>query len=531
MIDPLLLDETSCEEEAAWLASAEALQEEAQAFVRRVSALARGYVLAQEAGRGDLAVADVMGSFAFDRRSAENCLDEALMFVSHPATLTAVYDGWLGLRHARALMDVLELMSPELADRVENAVLAKLGENGGRPPARVRDLARREALKLDKDAAVRRRQAAAKKRHMHVRDVGDGMVELVLLMRAEQGLQILHRAHREVEHDDGGGRTRDQRRLDWAVDKMLSPDEPGATESGAGSHAAAPVPGSALVPDGRRRRPVQVLVHVPVVTALGLEDEPCELEEIGPIDADHGRLLLSVAELRKVCVDAVTGQVLHVDDEVARPMADPQRVRELGGTAAAQAQAAAEAVRQAVLDMVNTPSVMLDEPEPQYRPSAGLARTVRARHPRCDFLTCSTSSHRSDLEHDRPHHRNGETSAANLRPRSRWCHGAKQGGWKAGPLPDGSTVWQSLSGRVYPAQPQHEPPPVPRPGAMLPPPAPPPPRDEHGPPDGLPDAFESADPPTIEPLRATPEPPAAPETVTPPTGPRLHRGWPDEPAF
>lgn len=74
-------------------------------------------------------------------------------------------------------------------------MLATLVSSPGRPPSRVRDLARRVALRLDKDAAVRRRQAAARKRHVRLRDAGDGMVEMVLLLRAEHGLQGLHRAH------------------------------------------------------------------------------------------------------------------------------------------------------------------------------------------------------------------------------------------------------------------------------------------------------------------------------------------------
>jgi hypothetical protein len=510
----LLVDETSCEEEAAWLAAAEAQQDEAQAFARRVQALARGYVLAEQQGRGDLAVADVMGSFAFDRRSAENALGEALLFVSHPATLTALEERRLGLRHARALMDVLEGLPPELADRVEERVLASLDASPGRPPARVRDLARRVALRLDMDAAVRRRKEAARKRHLHLRDAGDGMVEMVLLMRAEHGLAVLHRGEQATRDDDGSGRTRDQRRLDWAVGRLLQ--EP--TRDG-----APPVPGSDFVLEARQRRPVQVLVHVPVVTALGLDDEPCELEEVGPVDAEHGRLLLTVAELRKVCVDATTGQVLHVDDAVVRPVADAQRVRDLGGTARATEQATAEAVRQAVLDMVSTPSVMPGDPEPQYRPSAALARTVRTRHPRCDFLTCSCPSRSADLEHDRPYGKGGATSAGNLTPRSRWCHGAKQRGWSAGLLPDGSTVWHSPSGRVYPAQKQHAPPPPLPPGAALRPPRPPLPRDEDGPPYGVPGPADEA-PLTIAPrrrgrvgTRPEPKPPG--------------RGWPDEPAF
>jgi hypothetical protein len=366
----------------------------------------------------------------------------------------------------------------------------------------VRELARREALRLDPEGAVRRRKEAARARSLRLRSVGDGMVEVTLLARAEHGLAVLHRAEEATAHDDGSGRTRDQRRADWAVAQLLQ-DAPSAD---AGE----------VVLDGRRRRPVQVLVHVPVTTALGLDDEPCLLEEVGPVDAEHGRLLLATAELRKVCVDATTGQVVHVDDAVVRPVPDPQRVRDLGGTCRARSQATAEAVRAAVLDMVATPSVAPVEAEPQYRPSAALARTVRTRHPRCDFLTCSTPARAADLEHDRPYREGGPTSAGNLSPRSRWCHRAKQRGWRAGPLPDGTTVWLSPSGRTYPAQPQHAPPPpVPR-GARLRPPEPPPDHDDDGPPHGIDDPADEA-------------PLAAPGRVA---GPVTRRSsWPDDPAF
>jgi len=74
---------------------------------------------------------------------------------------------------------------------------------------------------------------------------------------------------------------------------------------------------------------VQALVFVPVSTALGLNDSACELSEYGPVDADHGRMLLADAELRKVCVDGRTGQVLYVQDGVVRPVPDPARVEQL----------------------------------------------------------------------------------------------------------------------------------------------------------------------------------------------------------
>jgi hypothetical protein len=514
MADPILALDTCSEEEAVWVEVAEAELLMAQGFVRRALSVARGYVLAARAGRGDLAVADVMGSLSLDRGSAESVLSQALCVAAHPATAQALEDGRLGLAQGRALLEVLDELPAELADRVEVAALADLSRLAGRSPSRMRELARQQALRLDPDGARERRTQAAKKRHLGLRDAGDGMALLSLLVRAEHGLAVLHRAEQQTRHDDGSGRTRDQRRADWVIDTLLT-DPAGSTAAAASPSQT--VPGAELVRDGRRRRPVQVLVHVPVTTALGLDDEPCQLAEIGPVDAAHGRLLLSTAELRKVCVDAVTGQVLHVEDSVVRPVADPRRVVELGGSAQARSQALSEAVRQAVLDMVASPSVMPVEPEDGYLPSASLSRTVKTRHPRCDFLSCGTSSRSCDDEHDRPWQRGGQTSADNLRPRSRWCHRAKQRGWTAAPLADGSTLWISPSGRQYPAPRQHEPPPSLPEGARLRPPLPPPPRDDDGP-TGLEFAVEPPWPPPLSTAENEPEPPPS-------------SGWPDDVPF
>lgn len=214
-------------------------------------------------------------------------------------------------------------------------------------------------------------------------------------------------------------------------------------------------------------------------------------------------------------MDAATGQVLHVEDDVVRPVADRRRVAQLGGGPQAESQALSEAVRRAVLDMVHAPSVMPVEPEDGYRPSASLSRTVKTRHPRCDFLTCGAASRACDDEHDRPWHRGGQTSTSNLSPRSRWCHRTKQRGWTAAPLPDGSTLWTSPSGRQYQAHRQHEPPPPPPPGARLRPPEPPPPRDDDGP-HGF-ELNEAAWPPPL------PSPPSAP--------PAPRSQWPDDVPF
>lgn len=307
MADAILALDTSCEEEAVWVQAAEADLLMGQGFVRRATAVARGYVLAARAGRGDIAVADVMGSLSLDRGAAETVLSQALCVVAHPATARAIEDGRVGLAQGRALLDVLLELPDELADRVEDAVLGDLLRLAGRSPARVRELARKQALRLDPAGAVERRKQAAKKRYLGIRDDGDGMVMLNVLVRAEQGLAVLHRAEQQTAHDDGSGRTRDQRRADWVIDTLLTESgghaadtDPAAaphSDEIAGPNALVPAspsapsqtfPGAQLVLDGRRRRPVQVLVHVPVTTALGLGGEPCELGEVGPIDADHG---------------------------------------------------------------------------------------------------------------------------------------------------------------------------------------------------------------------------------------------------
>jgi hypothetical protein len=349
------------------------------------------------------------------------------------------------------------------------------------------------------------------------------MAEIRVLVRAEQGLAVLHRAEAATAADDGSGRTRDQRRADWVIGRLLTEpgragepgtaDEPrtagdlrpaeeqgtageqgtaaeaaGAGTTGRGSRADAahvdPVTGTSLVLDDKRRRPVQVLVHVPVATALGLSDEPGTLDGLGPIDADHCRELLTVAELRKVCVDAVSGEVLHVEDCVRRPVADAARAAELRrqglSGAQARAQAQAEAVREALLDHVQRPSIVPTSAEEGYRPSARLSRTVKVRQPRCDFPTCRAPARLCDDEHTVAWPR-GDTSLANLATRSRWCHRLKQAGWRPTPLPDGSTVWVSPSGRQYLSPAQHEPPPTLEPGTRLPPPVPTP-VDDTGPP-------------------------------------------------
>ena len=304
MFDPVLFDAPS-EEAACWQAVVEAEHAFALAFLDRSRAIARGFVLASAAGRAEFTVLEVQTSLQVDARTAQAELFEAVQLTGRPATCAALEAGRLSVAKATVLL----------------AELSGLDRADARTAQQVRAMTRRRVLRLDPKGAQQRRRARLLQRSITVRAAGDAMAWVSLLMRAQDALAVLHRAELGTRTDDHSGRTRDQRRLDWAV-QQLTHDQPDQPDQPGGEPAAGR-------PGGRRRRPVQAIIHVPVCTALDVDDEPCELEQIGALDAEHGRALLAEAELRKACVDARTGEVLSVDAHVIRPVAARSRIHRL----------------------------------------------------------------------------------------------------------------------------------------------------------------------------------------------------------
>jgi hypothetical protein len=83
-----------------------------------------------------------------------------------------------------------------------------------------------------------------------------------------------------------------------------------------------------------------------------------------------------------------------------------------------------------------------------YRPSARLARHVRARDRRCRFPGCTVAAVFCDLDHVRPWPA-GPTTAANLVCLCRRHHRVKQRpGWHAVLAPDATLTWTDPTGRV-----------------------------------------------------------------------------------
>ena len=183
--------------------------------------------------------------------------------------------------------------------------------------------------------------------------------------------------------------------------------------------------------DRRCTRPVQVLVHVPVETALGLANDPAWLEGHGWIDAPTCRQLLSLAELRQVCTTR-DGMVVDLAPAVVRPEPTPTGVRD------------------ALLSMVTTPFDVTDaawREEAQHDPTDAMADLVRVRDRFCDGPTgLLWPALTSDLDHEKAYP-DGPTAAWNLTARGRRTHRLKHRGWT--PLrSESGTTWFSPAGQI-----------------------------------------------------------------------------------
>ncbi len=390
-------------------------------YLQRCRGIAAAWSCARAAGREEFVSCEVAAALCIDDRSAQLLVAEARLLAELPSLAAAMRDGQVRLPHAKVLITELMPLTTAVAVDVLAAVLPKVAE---RTPEQVRGIVRRAVIRVDADAAARRRREALRGRRVFTSPEPDGMALFGAYLTAPDALEAYRLVDERARSFAPDARTADVRRAD-AVMELLRGGGAGSTPS---------------------RRQVDVVV--PVAVALGFADEPAELCGYGPIDAELARELITDAALRKVCVDAATGEVLAVEDTTARPNGP----REL---------------RRALLDMVATPTTYDDIVIDRYRPNASQRRLVERRDRTCTFPSCTAPADRCDLDHRRPWPR-GSTSAQNLGAASRKHHRAKQAGWTPGPGPHGSTIWNSPCGRTYTRPNAHEPPPPVDPDATLP---------------------------------------------------------------
>jgi hypothetical protein len=143
-----------------------------------------------------------------------------------------------------------------------------------------------------------------------------------------------------------------------------------------------------------------VAVTVPILTLMGVDSTPAELNGTCPIDPETAKKLAGAASgWDRVLTHPVTGALLAVD---------------------------------------------------RYRPNTDLKRHLKARDQRCRFPTCGYPARDCDLDHTQDAASGGATSIENLGDFCRRHHVLKHHTpWHVEQLGNGLLAWTSPTGTVY----------------------------------------------------------------------------------
>ena len=365
----------------------------AEAFTAPSLSPARRRELARRAVIAELATA-----LRLPERTMSRLVSEAWTLTTElRSTLAALHSGSIDEAHARVIIDetaglveasVRERLDAELAARAATMTAASLR----RVARRLREAAQAESL-------AERHDRARAERRVEVEPARDGMAWLHMHLAAGDALLIRDRLDRVAADVRGAAgeasgaaddRTPDQLRADVVRDLLL--------------HGVPPI-GEAFHVAAATARPT-VHVTVPVLTLLGVDDAPGELEGYGPIDPDTARRLAAQApSFTRILTHPVSGTVLEVDRTT-------------------------------------------------YRPPADLARWLRVRDETCRFPGCNRRAARSELDHTGDWADDGRTAFDNLAHLCPYHHHLKhETSWSVRHLEHGTLEWRSPAGRRHVTEP------------------------------------------------------------------------------
>jgi hypothetical protein len=213
-----------------------------------------------------------------------------------PATLTALEAGTIDQYKARRITQVTDILSGELAGRVEDEVLPQAEEWN---PRQLNDRLRRAVARVDPAAAAARAAAAREARRV-LHDATDDGAGLLSIQGDVERTQLAYLRIQAIAHQlksTGDTRTVDQIAADVALDCLAGKDF---------KHAK-----------------VHVWLTLPATTALGVDDKPAHLAGYGWLPAQRALELAAQqdATWQRVLTDPATGQVLDVGRRRYRPPA------------------------------------------------------------------------------------------------------------------------------------------------------------------------------------------------------------------
>jgi hypothetical protein len=405
-----------------------------------------------------------------------------------PRTFAALGAGRIHPVHLQIIEDETRFLKPKDAARADEILSQQAPSQSF---GKLRSAAHRLVLKLDPEAAQRRKEAA--RRETHVRPFREDSGNAGLIAREMPSDEVLaswqHIEQRALDLRAAGVpgtlrelrvrayldllQERDSRAAlaDPAANTDLDangyPEKAGPAANGGmdgnadpdgndGSGAAPDRPGGPgphgtdrpAQPDPGPSLAAQVTITV-ALAALDGDPGACgEADGFGLVDAEDARALVAAASRNPKTRWCVTA--LHPD-----------------GTAAAHAcatgqhcwsadQGAAQFLRTLNLTLIPVIRGPCDHAQAQraYRPSRSLRHLVNARNTRCTAPGCGRPAAKCDLDHTTPWHLGGLTCPCNIAPLCRHHHRCKQaeGWWLEEPEP-GVLKWRAPSGRTFTTRP------------------------------------------------------------------------------
>jgi hypothetical protein len=339
-------------------------------------------------------------------RSVQRRMNDAHTLVnSFAATFEALAAGAVSVGHVRAIVEHgVKLSDAKVRAAFETEALDRAAST---TPGRLGPQLARLVEQVQPTTFAERHKVARKSGGVWVRDVEDGMSELLLRgpsvpvhgihdMVTHIARDVLDAPHAaETAHGIQGdgvpvdSRTLDQVRADVLMEMVLTHRIDTETGEGLGDGHG-----------GLTSIRATVNVTVPALALAGVTDDPAELVGRAPIDLDTARILASsVPGWERVLADPITGGVLAVD---------------------------------------------------RYTRSADLTRYLRVRDPHCRFPGCRMPTHRCDLDHGHDFALGGATDHKNLCALCRRHHTLKgETPWRVTHHPGGVIEWTSPGGLHY----------------------------------------------------------------------------------
>ncbi|RAX47659.1 endonuclease [Arthrobacter sp. AQ5-06] len=267
------------------------------------------------------AFAEVACVLTVSERTAGALLVEAYeLTTTLPLTLTALQAGTISWQHARIMVDETVNLDPAGAQALEAHFLDPDAPNPARGcpagdliPGRFRHKARTWRERHHPVSIEKRHVRGVQNRRLEYAPEHDGMAWLSAYLPADQAAAIWDRtttAARALQgpHED---RNLSQIRADITATWLL-----GNNIAGGGTGVMTDVTGGTgmAVGDGVPSPRAQVLVTVPVMSLLGLTEEPAMLDGYGPIPPSMARQLIAdgADSFHRVLVDPRDGAPLEI---------------------------------------------------------------------------------------------------------------------------------------------------------------------------------------------------------------------------